>query len=159
MIAVSTSNAAGGAWADAQALEGVSRIAFADPDSAPAGRYAREALVKSNLWDRVRTKLVHAGDVRSAARLLAMRTVDAAIVYETDVAATRGIATVYVFAAEMHTPIEYVGAVIESRDTRSRPHKAAVAGFLELLRSDVAQAIWRKHGFSVTAKHPKTESS
>ena len=159
VIAVAASNATGGKWSDAQALEGVSRIAFADPDSAPAGRYAREALVKSNLWDRVRTKLVHAGDVRSAARLLAMRTVDAAIVYETDVAATRGIATVYVFAAGMHTPIEYVGAIVESRDMRSKTHDTAVAGFLEFLRSDMAQAIWHKHGFAVTPTHAETESS
>lgn len=159
VIAVSASNAAEGEWGGAQALEGVSRIAFADPDTAPAGRYAREALVKSNTWDRVRAKLVHAGDVRSAARLLAMRTVDAAIVYETDVAATSGISTVYVFAAGMHAPIEYVGAVIAPRDTRSRPHKAAAAGFLGFLQSDSAQVIWRKHGFSVTANHTKTGSS
>jgi len=158
VIAVAAPSVAGGDWPGALATEGVSRIALADPDSAPAGRYAKESLVKSNLWDRVSAKLVRAGDVRSAARLLAMRTVDAAIVYETDVAATRGVAAVHVFAAGMHAPIEYVGAVIESHETRSTPRKTAAAGFLEFLQSDAAQAVWRKHGFAVTAKHTKTET-
>ena len=131
---------------------------MADPDSAPAGRYAKQALLKQGLWARLKAKLMHAGDVRSAVRLLAMQTVDAAIVYETDIAATSGVRAAYVFDADAHAPIEYVGALIESRDTGSTPRGTAASRFLAFLRSNSAQAIWRRHGFAVAAAQTKTES-
>jgi len=153
VIAVTAPPAPRPPWTSAEALTDLSRIAIADPDSAPAGRYAEEALQASHLWDRLAPKLVRAGDVRSAARLLAMRTVDAAIVYETDVAATGGVTTAYIFPAAVHAPIEYVGVLIEPHDTGSRAPQAAE--FLAFLQSDAARAIWSKHGFVTTPNPPK----
>ena len=36
----------------------VEYLALADTDSVPAGRYARQALIKMNLWDRLKNKVV-----------------------------------------------------------------------------------------------------
>jgi len=157
VIAVAAPAVAADGWPELLASAGVSRIALADPDAAPAGRYAREALVHLGLWDRLQAKLVRAADVRSAARLLAMRAVDAAIVYETDVSATDNIVSAYRFAADMHAPIEYVGALIESRDTAAGPYRAAAARFLAFLQSEPAERIWRKHGFVALVAQTKVD--
>ncbi len=135
------SGAFGMAWPAGLTLPVVQRIAIADPDTAPAGRYAREALVSLKLWDELQPKLVRAGDVRAAAHYLSLRTVQAAIVYRTDAEALDGVTPVHVFDEMTHTPIEYVGAVVVPLDA------VAARGFLEFLGSAAAAPVWRKHGF------------
>jgi len=149
-IAVTDPALAANGWPDALASDALDRIAVADPDTAPAGRYAKQALMRMGLWDRLQPKLVHAGDARSAVNLLAERTVDAAIVYETDATGTDGVTIVYRFDAKTHAPIEYVGAIVTSPRVQTEPGDAA-ARFLSFLGTDAAGPIWKKHGFTHTA--------
>lgn len=152
VLAVAAQVEPGTVWPEALKKPSVRRIAIADPDTAPAGRYAREALVSLKLWDALQPKLVRAGDVRGAAHYLAWHTVQAAIVYQTDVDATESLTPVYVFDETTHTPIEYVGAVVASggaaqgdsgRDTRAD----SARDFLAFLGSAAAAPVWRKYGF------------
>ena len=41
-------------------------VAIADPDLAPAGAYAREALQNLDLWERIEPRLIFSNDVRVA---------------------------------------------------------------------------------------------
>jgi len=120
------------------------RIAVADPQAAPAGRYAKEALQRASVWRKVRAKAVFTGDVRAAARLLELRAVDAAVVYATDVAAIEGIQAAFTFGRSSHAPIRYVGAAIST----SNRHTDAVA-FLDFAEEPQVAAIWARHGFLV----------
>ena len=59
-------------FALAEAL-GDGRLATGDPDTVPAGRYARAALTSLGVWDEVADRLVRADNVRSAMMFVVAR--------------------------------------------------------------------------------------
>jgi molybdate transport system substrate-binding protein len=69
------------------------RLAVGDPETVPVGRYAKEALGHAGLWDDLRPKMVFAIDVRQALTYARERSVDAAVVYATDVLPDDGVVT------------------------------------------------------------------
>ncbi len=125
------------------------RIAVASPDYAPAGAYARQALSKAGLWEKLAPKLVMADNARAAANYLTLRAVDAAIVYANETGPETDLMAVYTFPAESHAPIEYTGVVVtESRAARE---------FLDLLTSSDSEIVWRRHGFIPAAPSARAE--
>src|SRR5256714_8850363 len=65
---------------------GNGRLAVANLDAVPAGKYAKAALVKLGVWDRVATKTAQAENVRAALLLVARAEAPVGIVYQTDAA-------------------------------------------------------------------------
>jgi len=129
--------------ADLAALAGpqIRRIALGQPDSVPAGRYAREALQAADLWDALSPRLIPAQNVRQALDYVARGEVDAAFVYATDLAAQPG-RVLRAFDVPLSAPIRYpIAAVADSREP-----EAAVA-FVRFVLSDEGQAVLRRHGF------------
>ncbi len=118
------------------------RVAVADPELAPAGRYTRQALVSMGLWEPSGGSLVFAPDVRAALAYVQSGNVDAAIVYRTDAEAVEGVRTLDIVPADSHEPIVYPAAVVG----RSA-NQAVATRFVEFLRGPKAQAIFRRHGF------------
>ncbi len=118
-------------------------IAIASPDHAPAGRYARQALTRSRLWEQLQPRLRYADDVRFAARYVAERAVDAGIVYDSDALAMKPeVTVVYACAAGEHDPIRYEGVVLESSASAD-----AARRFLEFAASTAARPVWTRFGF------------
>ena len=121
--------------------QGGVRMAMADPELAPAGRYARQALESLGLWEPLVGSLVFAPDVRAALAYVQSGNVDAAIVYSTD--ATAGdVRTLDIVPADSHERIVYPAAVVG----RSA-NQALAARFVDFLRGPQAQAMFRRHGF------------
>lgn len=131
----------------------VRRVAVANSDYAPAGRYARQALIRAGVWRALQPKIVVADDVRTAAFHVAQGTVDAAIIYATDAEALEVTSEVFVFPPSSHDAIEYVGAVIRSIDAGhvsgggDRNENALSLAFAESLTDDSANDVWQQHGF------------
>lgn len=135
----------------AQVLIGADRIAVADTEAVPAGRYARAALISLGLWDRVRGKLVQTENVRMALALVARREVPVGIVYRSDATAESRVTILTTFPPETHPPIAYPAAVLVSSRHRD------AAAFLDFARSADTRAVWVRHGFGVpppTGGHP-----
>ena len=120
----------------------VERVAVADPDLAPAGVYARHALKSFGLWDRVSAKLIKGSDVRATLAYVETGNVDAALVYRTDAASARNVEVYDVISHFTYPQIIYPAAVIGRSEK-----KETAAEFLAYLKSDNAQAIFRRHGF------------
>ena len=59
-------------------------VAIADPDLAPAGRYAREALRNLGIWRQLQPRLVFGSSVRATLGYVETGNVDVGIVYRTD---------------------------------------------------------------------------
>lgn len=93
--------------AEALAAGRVRRLAIADPQSVPAGIYARQALERLGLWQEVSDRLLPTVDVRAALTLAVEREADAAIVYASDAASSDAVRIVAAFAPGLHQPIEY----------------------------------------------------
>ena len=128
-------------------LEGLAnadvRVAIADPDLAPAGSYAREALENLGLWRRLEPRIVPSSDVRVALGYVKTGNVDAGIVYLTDARNDRDLRILGVVPSESHSPIVYPAAVIA--DSR---HEASARKFLLFLQSQEAQETFAEFGFT-----------
>lgn len=117
------------------------RIALADPDSVPAGRYARAALQAIGAWEKVEPHLIPTENVRAALRLVELGEADGGVVYASDAAASDKVTLVYRFDPGTHPPIAYPAAVLaDATSTDAEP-------FLAFLASDAGQAILQRHGF------------
>jgi molybdate transport system substrate-binding protein len=121
------------------------RLAVANVQSVPAGRYARAALESLGLWQQVAGRLVQTADVRAALRLVVRGEAPLGIVYATDARAEPGIRVVDLFAASTHPAIEYrVAPVSSARHARARE-------FIARLSSGAAAAAFARAGFTLPA--------
>ncbi|WP_254913973.1 molybdate ABC transporter substrate-binding protein [Sphingobium sp. Z007] len=121
---------------------GSSRLAMADPDSVPAGRYGKAALNKLGVWTGVAAKLVRAENVRAALALVERGEAKLGVVYATDARASRKVRIVGVFPADSHPPIRYPVARLKS----SRHPDAE--GFRRFLLSPKGRAVLTRYGFT-----------
>ena len=129
---------------DLSRLLGTGRLAVADPDSVPAGIYAREALEKLRMWTSVAQRLVRAENVRAALEYVARGDAPLGIVYRTDALVEKRVRIVGEFPADSHAPIVYPVAL-------TRRAGAAAARYLAFITSAEARAIFRKWGFEPLA--------
>lgn len=119
----------------------VTRIALGNPDSVPAGRYARQALNAQSLYDALKPKFILGESVRQVLDYVSREEVQAGFVYATDAAIAKGTVAV---AVEMsgHTPITYPVAVVAASK-----NKELADVFRNFLASPEAQAVLAKYGF------------
>lgn len=125
----------------ARALGG-GRLALADPDAVPAGKYAKAALTALGVWRGVAGRLAPAENVRAAMALVEHGAAPLGIVYATDARASKRVRVVGVFPASSHPPIRYPVALLKA----SR-HPDAM-GFRNFLASREGRAIFARYGFS-----------
>ena len=90
----------------------VKRIAIANPDHAPYGMAAREALQSAGLWDALQPKIVMAENVLQALQFAASGNADVALVARS--LSVQGDGRWTLVPAELHQPIEQTLAVIAS---------------------------------------------
>ena len=124
-------------------LLGDGRLSMADPDSVPAGKYAKAALEKLGVWRGVEGKIARAENVRAALNFVARNETPLGIVYQTDANAEKKVRVVGRFPAETHPAIIYPVALIASS------RHAAAPAFLTYLKSPDARAIFERYGFSL----------
>jgi molybdate transport system substrate-binding protein len=121
------------------------RISIANPEHAPAGARAKEALTALELWRSLRDRIVFADDVRMAARYVSEGVVDGGLVYRTDARAFEStVEVIGVLPESLHVPIRYE-AVVGPKAV----HAAEAERFLKFMQSDEAGKIWRKYGFGL----------
>ena len=124
-------------------LLGDGKLAMADPNSVPAGRYGKAALIKLGVWPSVESKVVQGEDVRAALTFVERGEARAGIVYSTDAEASQKVTVAGLFPANSHAPISYPLALIAGR---SNPDAVK---FRTFLLSAKGKAIFAKHGFIV----------
>ncbi|HRP79789.1 MAG TPA: molybdate ABC transporter substrate-binding protein [Aquamicrobium sp.] len=128
----------------AGALDG-GRLAMANTDAVPAGKYGKAALTALGAWDSVEKSVAQAENVRAALALVAAGEAPLGIVYKTDAAAEPSVKIVGTFPADSHEPILYPAAL--TAETKA----ADAAALLDYLKSDTARALFEKQGFTVLA--------
>jgi molybdate transport system substrate-binding protein len=123
----------------------VGRIALANPESVPAGRYGRETLMKRRLWDLLQPKLVFGENVRQTLTYVVGGDVDAGIVFSTDARSEAKCVRVAAMAipGKDHAPIVYPAAVIAGS-----PQPDTARRFIRFLKGDESQTLLRRFGFS-----------
>lgn len=129
---------------DLSRLLGGGHLALADPDSVPAGIYAREALQELGAWNSVAPHVVRAENVRAALEYVARGDAPLGIVYRSDALVEKRVRVVAVFPADSHAPIVYPVAL-------TRRGGAEATRYLAFITGPAAQPIFRKWGFEPLA--------
>ena len=122
---------------------GGGRLAMADVNSVPAGKYGKAALEKLGAWDGVKGKIAQAENVRAALVLVSRGEAPLGIVYRSDAAADPTVAIVATLPEESHPPIIYPVAVTQRSVGREG------ADFVAFLKSSTAVGIFQARGFTV----------
>ncbi|MEO8722557.1 MAG: molybdate ABC transporter substrate-binding protein [Sphingobium sp.] len=122
---------------------GDGRLAMADPDAVPAGKYAKAALTSLGVWPSVEPRIARAENVRAALQLVARREAPLGIVYATDARATPGVKVAGIFPTNSHPPILYPAALLTASTSPD------AEGFRRFLLSHEAKAIFAHYGFGV----------
>lgn len=117
-------------------------ISIGIPESVPAGKYAKETLENSKLWDGIEDKLIFAKDVRQVLTYVETGNVDAGIVYLSDALQSDKVKTVVAADPTMHSAIIYPLGIIKSTDKYS---EAII--FHEYLQSESAYEKFEEYGF------------
>jgi molybdate transport system substrate-binding protein len=117
-------------------------IAMCNPESHPAGRYARLRLKESNLWDPIASRIAIVENPQVAALMVARGDATAAVVFATDIHDVSGVRIAGTFPDQARSPIVYPAAV-----TADAPHPEAARRLLEYLRSPDARKIFERFGY------------
>lgn len=120
----------------------VKRIAIGNPESVPAGRYAKASLTAGGLWDVLQPKYIMGESVRQVLDYVSRGEVDAGIVYATD-AKQAGDKVKVMKVLSGHEPVSYPIAVIKS----SKAPKEAQQ-FIDFVTGAEGTAILQKYGFA-----------
>ncbi len=122
---------------------GDGRLAMANVDSVPAGKYGKAALEKLGVWASVAGRTAQAENVRAALLFVSRGEAPAGIVYQTDAVSDPGVKVIGTFPEDTHPPIIYPVAL-----TAGATHPDATA-FLAYIRSGRARPLFEAQGFTV----------
>ncbi len=119
----------------------VERVAIANPDHAPYGTAAREALQSIGIWERVKDKIVYGENVRMTLQYAERGEVDVSIVALS--LSVQSTGRWVLIPEELHRPLEQTLAVI-----RGTPHEQEARQFAAFVNSPQGRALMQKYGFT-----------
>lgn len=119
----------------------VKRIAIANPDHAPYGLAAQQALQKAGMWEAVKSKLVYGDNIRQTLQYAETGNVDVSIVALSLSQQSKG--RWVLIPEELHQPIDQGLAVIKT--TRN---EAAARAFANFVTGPRGKEILAKYGFA-----------
>jgi len=130
-------------WNDL-ASEKVKAIYIGDPGTAPFGRYAKQALTSTNLWEQVKHKIHTKKHITLLAENLTMASPNSVgILFFSNV--NDSLRVIHTIDASWHEPIFYYLAPINKTETNEH-----VASMLDFIKSDAARTIFLEEGFKLT---------
>jgi molybdate transport system substrate-binding protein len=118
----------------------ITRIAIANPEHAPYGVAAMEALKSAGLWDEIKTRLVYGENIRQALQFVESGNAEAGIIARS-VADVAGIDYSEV-PSSLHKPISQAAGVVSS----SKQIDGARA-FIKFVNGSEGRPIMKKYGF------------
>ncbi len=119
-------------------------LALGEPQTVPAGIYAKEWLKTTGVWSKVIDKVVPTDNVRAAMSAVEAGNADAAIVYATDALISKRVKVAFAVPLADGPKISYPLALVAGAKEEASARK-----FAEFLASDGAKATFRRYGFLV----------
>lgn len=127
----------------AQSFKG--HVCTGQMESVPAGKYAKQSLIKLNWLDSLKGRIVGTDDVRSALAFVERGECDVGIVYKTDALISKKVKVIGTFPENSHHPILYPLAL-----TQQGEKNGDAVQFEKFVKSSPqAKIIFKKYGFSI----------
>lgn len=118
----------------------IKRVAIANPEHAPYGRAAREALKAAGLWEGVKDKLVYGENIRQTLQFIQSGSAEAGIV-ALSVADVPEITYVMIDPG-LYSPINQMAGVVKTAN-----EKGAARAFIKFVNGPEGRPIMKKYGF------------
>ncbi|MDR1246760.1 MAG: molybdate ABC transporter substrate-binding protein [Clostridiales Family XIII bacterium] len=122
----------------------IASIAVGEPETVPAGNYAKQTLESLGVWDELQAKMIFAKDVRQVLEYVDTGNADCGFVYRSDAAMLTTGVIVTDLPEDSHSPIVYPAALIAGSG-----NETAAQAFYDYLQSDYAAGVFEKYGFTV----------
>jgi molybdate transport system substrate-binding protein len=123
-------------------------IAIGDPESVPAGQYAKEALTNLGLWNDTESKMSLGTDVTAVLNQVAQGSADCGIVYATDAKSNDDVKVVCEAPdSALKTPVIYPVAML-----KNTTNPDAAKAFLDFLQTKEAKDVFVEYGFTINEK-------
>ena len=127
----------------AQSFQG--RLCTGQMESVPAGKYAKQSLIKLNWLDSLNGRIVGTDDVRSALAFVERGECQVGIVYKTDALISKKVKISGVFPSNSHQPIVYPIALTQ----QGQNNPSAVKFNQYLKENPQAKKILLQYGFTL----------
>jgi molybdate transport system substrate-binding protein len=127
------------------AKSAIARVALAEPQTVPAGIYAKMYLEKAGLWKVIAAKVVPTENVRACLAAVESGNVDAGLVYKTDALISKKVKIACEIPASEGPKISYPLAVL-----KEAKQPGAAQRFASYLASAEARAVFTRFGFLMT---------
>lgn len=122
----------------------VRRISIANPDQAPYGQAAVEALKAAGIWEKVQSKIVMGENIRQAAQFVESGNAEVGLLARSD--AGSAALTITPVPASLYTPIQQALGIV-----KGSPYEAVAKQFAQFLASTEATGILEQFGFAVAS--------
>ena len=142
VIVVNAEGGAAIASPDDLAKPSIGRIALAEPQTVPAGIYAKAWLQKVGLWKKIIDRVVPTENVRACLAAVEAGNADAGIVYKTDALISKKVKVVHEVAAAEGPKISYPVGVMKDAKNGDAARK-----FTVYLAGPEARAVFARFGF------------
>ena len=123
-------------------LESGVKLSVGEPESVPAGKYAKQSLEYYDMWDKLTGQMVYAKTVKQVAQYVESGESPAGIVYMTDTTLLEHSYVNMVLDEESHTPIVYPLAII-----KESKNKDIAEEYIDYLQNEESRSIFVKYNF------------
>jgi molybdate transport system substrate-binding protein len=123
------------------------KVAIANPEHAPYGLAAREALQTAGVWEAVAPKLVYGENISQTLQYAESGNVDAAVVALS--LSTQSKGRWVLIPAELHKPLNQALAVI-----KATKHEQEARRFAAFVNSAEGRGVMRRYGFVLPGEEP-----
>lgn len=125
----------------------IKRVAIANPDHAPYGVAAKEAMQSVGIWEALQSKLVFGENIKQTQQYAETGNVDVAIVALSLSVNKSGKWTL--IPSELHKPLEQMMAV-----PKSSPHPDVAKKLAAFINGEKGRLLMRKYGFILEGEKP-----
>lgn len=123
------------------------KIAIGDPESVPAGQYAKEAFENLKIWDQVSAKASLGTNVTEVLNWVGEGSADAGVVYSTDAASNDKVTVIKEAPEGSVSKVIYPVGIV-----KSTKNEEAAKTFTEFLQSDDSLKVFESYGFTINNK-------
>lgn len=119
------------------------KLVIGQPESVPAGNYAKQAFTKLGYWDALQKNIVTASNVRDALAFVSRGEAKLGVVFGTDAKQDKNVVIAGEFPSSTHDDISYPVAIIKDNDNKE------VRKLYDFLLSKEAKQVYAKYGFKI----------
>ncbi len=129
---------------EALTAKSVEKISIGNPETAPVGRYAKQALEEAGIWREIEGKLIYAENVKQVLTYVETGEVETGFVYRTDAESGQKDLYEITYTVPINTSISYPIAVLSGSENKDTAQE-----FVDFVTGQKGQGILEGYGFGI----------